>query len=129
MKKSFIIRLKQSFYSRKKYLWITIFLSFATLMLTLIDLAPPLIYIRWVLGFLYVLFIPGFTIVQVLFPKENEISPVERIGLGLGLSVAITPFIGYMLSYSGIGTEPVSVTVSFVVLSIFFATIALFRMK
>ncbi len=45
--------------------------------------------IRAVVGFLLVLFIPGFAATYALFPKNDELDEIERIALSIGLSIAL----------------------------------------
>lgn len=115
--------------SGKRNLWMSILLSLLTGALTLVDTSSPLIYVRWLLGFFYVLFIPGFTLLQALYPKNNEIGAAERFALSMGLSIAMVPFIGYALTFSGIGVNLTFVTITLIGLSLLFVVIALFRRK
>ncbi|RLE67158.1 MAG: hypothetical protein DRJ34_05125 [Thermoprotei archaeon] len=88
---------------------------------------PPLIYFRYVLGSLYVLYIPGATLIEALYPRGEELSPLERLALSIGLSLALVPLVGLILNYTpwGIRLEPV--TISLAILSIILSTIALKR--
>jgi uncharacterized membrane protein len=46
--------------------------------------------IRAILGFLLVLFIPGYAFMLALYPKKKDLSFVERIALSSVSSIAIT---------------------------------------
>ncbi len=74
----------------------------------------PWIAIRWILGSIFVLYLPGFVIVEALFPERKELSGIERLALSLGLSLAVVPLLGLVLNYTpwGIRLTPVTVTLS-----------------
>ena len=57
---------------------------------------PPLSSspLRVIVGFPFVLFLPGYLLVSTLFPRNNEIDAVERIALSIGLSICIVVFVG-----------------------------------
>jgi len=82
----------------------------ATIITALVVLvAPCLTIIRAILGFLLVLFFPGYVLVESLFPKKEELDFLERFALGIGLSVAISVFTGLGLNFTpwGIKLKPV----------------------
>jgi len=87
----------------------------------------PLIPIRYVLGSLYVLYIPGATLIEVLYPKHEDLSPLERLALSIGLSLALVPLVGLILNYTPWGIRLIPVTTSLALLSICLATVALYR--
>ncbi len=80
----------------------------------------PWVLIRWILGFVFVLYLPGFVIVEALFPERKELSGIERLALSLGLSLAIVPLLGLVLNYTpwGIRLTPVTITLSLTTLII-----------
>jgi uncharacterized membrane protein len=65
--------------------------------------------IRTILGVLLVLFIPGYSLIAALFPKEGDLDGIERAALSFGLSIAVTPLIGLALNYTpyGIRLDPI----------------------
>ena len=77
---------------------------------------PPLnaTPVRVILGFPLVLFLPGYSLIYALFPKKNEIDGIERIALGIGLSIAVVVIIGLVLNYTpwGIRLGPILVAIS-----------------
>ena len=92
------------------WLWV----SFLTITLSLIavSLIPdlfPLNIARWVLGSIFVLYLPGFSLIQLLFPKGKEIDSLERFALSIGLSLALVPLIGLVLNFTpwGIRFAPI----------------------
>ena len=74
----------------------------------------PLITLRWIVGSIFVLFLPGYVTVQALFPEGEELDKIERLALTIGLSLAITPLIGLLLNYTpwGIRLDPIVVALS-----------------
>jgi hypothetical protein len=92
------------------WLW----MSFVTIGLSLlaVSLIPdlfPLNVVRWVLGSIFVLYLPGFSLIQLLFPKGKEIDSLERFALSIGLSLALVPLIGLVLNFTpwGIRFAPI----------------------
>jgi len=73
------------------------------------DIIHPLIYFRYILGSVTVLFLPGYVTIETLYPREKDLSPLERLALSIGLSLAIVPLIGLVLNYTpwGIRLEPI----------------------
>ena len=80
----------------------------------------PLIVFRWIIGSIFVLYLPGFVTVQALFPEGKELDNIERLALAIGLSLAITPLIGLLLNYTpwGIRLNPILAALSLFTLSL-----------
>ena len=115
------ITLKNSDYN----LWL--YLAFSASLATsatiyLIPTTYPLVIARWVLGSLFILFLPGYTLIEALFPKRGDLDTIERLALSIGLSLAITPLIGLLLNYTpwGIRLNPIIIS-----LTIFTLTMAM----
>ena len=72
----------------------------------------PLAAVRWVLGAVFVLFIPGYVTVEALFQKGRELDGIERFALSVGLSLALVPLIGLLLNYTpwGIRLDPIVIS-------------------
>jgi uncharacterized membrane protein len=70
-------------------------------LLYLAQLAPTLAgwlsLLRIPLGLAYVLFIPGYLLQAFLFPRLDDLDGIERMGLSLGLSVALVPLLALLL--------------------------------
>jgi uncharacterized membrane protein len=86
-------------------------------------------FIKIILGLIFTLFLPGYLLSLLLFKKLRRI---ERISLSIGLSIAITVFLGFSLSavsyltFSKAITER-SVWISFILLCVIFTIAKLFR--
>ncbi|WP_331234072.1 DUF1616 domain-containing protein [Natronorarus salvus] len=84
--------------------------------------------IRVLSGLVFVLFLPGYAFIAALFPERGEsprpdgegidenrgIDWVERLALGFGMSVALVPLIGLVLTFSpwGLGFGPIVLSLS-----------------
>jgi len=64
------------------------------------SLLAALTIIRYVIGSIMVLFLPGYSLVEALYPGEEDLSPLERLALSIGLSLALVPLIGLILNYT-----------------------------
>lgn len=93
-----------------------IFVVFFVVASVIIISAPPLndTSIRVVVGFPMVFFIPGYSLVSMLFPSDEELDILERIALSMGLSICIVALTGVLLNYTpwGIKLGPVLFTLS-----------------
>jgi len=80
----------------------------------------PFVALRWIIGSVFVLFLPGFTSVQALFPSGRDLDDIERFALSIGLSLAITPLIGLLLNYTpwGIRLDPIVVSLCLFTLAV-----------
>jgi hypothetical protein len=80
---------------------------------------PPVSWLRVGLGFLTSLYLPGYTFIEALYPKKDELEELERFALGVGLSLALTPLVGFVLNYTpwGIRLDPITVAISLLTLS------------
>ena len=72
----------------------------------------PLFIIRYLLGFVFVAFLPGYCLVNILFIGVNRIDLVENLVLSVALSFGITGLVGLFLGLSPIGINFTSITVS-----------------
>jgi hypothetical protein len=115
--------------SEAYWFWTTTSLAIATAItvFTVPEDAYPIVYIRYVLGSIFVLGLPGFTLIKALFPSKKEMDTIERAALSIGLSLAIVPIIGLLLNYTPWGIRLTPITLSLLALTITFATAAILR--
>ncbi len=82
----------------------------------LLELVPPLneTILRIILGLSLVLFLPGYSLIGILFPRKNELSSIERIAISFVLSFAVVSFMGLILNFTafGIRSAPVLIGLS-----------------
>jgi hypothetical protein len=93
-------------------LWFWVLAGFMALLACSVFLMPqvyPFIYLRYVVGGVFVLYVPGYVLIEAIYPKAAELERLERFGLGVGLSLALVPLVGLVLNYTpwGIRLEPV----------------------
>lgn len=82
----------------------------ALLLLSLIITSIISTYVaRTILGFLFVLIVPGYTMTAALYPKKGDLSSLERLVLSFGLSITVIPMLCFALDYTpwGIDLYPV----------------------
>lgn len=104
-------------------LWFWLVAGFTGLVMFSIYLMPqvyPLIYLRYAAGAIYVLYVPGFTLIEALYPKADELERLERFALGVGLSLAVVPLVGLVLNYTpwGIRLDPIFTSLSLLTLAL-----------
>jgi hypothetical protein len=94
----------------------------------------PVAYLRQVLGLVFVLFLPGYAFVKLLFPfqvpfitSSESMDKIERIVLSLGLSLALTPIVGLILYSTTLGLGLVPITLSLLLLTVVLGSAALAR--
>lgn len=61
--------------------------------------------LRLLFGLVYVCYVPGYCLTAALFPRRNDLSEIERLGLNLGLSIATVPVLAVVLDQSPWGLE------------------------
>lgn len=88
---------------------------------------PPYIYLRYVLGSIFVLYLPGYTLIEALYPVKKDLPSLERLALSIGLSLALTPLVGLALNYTPWGISLISVFTGLSLLTIFLAILSLTR--
>lgn len=88
------------------------------------DLYSALTVPRIALGSLFVLFLPGYSLIEALYPRGDELSPLERLALSIGLSLALVPLVGLILNYTpwGIRLDPIIASLSGVTLALLIAS-------
>ena len=94
--------------------WALLALVAGTVAVVAASPGAPLIYARYALGALFVLYLPGAALIELLYPKKSDLSQLERLALSLGLSLALVPLVGLVLNYTpwGIRLEPILASVS-----------------
>lgn len=110
-------------------LWFWLLSSLIAVSLSIVFLAsrPPLIYIRYILGSIYILYLPGSMLIEALYPRGEDLEPLERLALSIGLSLALVPLIGLVLNYTPWGIRLTPVSISIAIFTEAMALIALFR--
>jgi len=85
------------------------------------------LYLRYVFGGLLVLFLPGYSLIELLYSKKKELDDLTRVALSIGLSLALVPLTGLVLNYTPFGIRLIPVALSLALLTIILLTGALRR--
>ena len=105
-------------------LWAIIALS---LVLVIVIYLLPDSVLRIILGLPFILFFPGYAALSVLFPESRSLETIERIALSFGLSIAISPLVGFGLNYTPFGIRLTPILLSLSVVNIALALGGLYR--
>jgi len=92
--------------SRKSlWFWVTICLTLLAFISILFfpETGTPLSYLRYAFGFVLAVFLPGYCLVETLFPRKNSMDEIERVTFSVGLSFAITALVGLFLGFTPFG--------------------------
>ncbi len=122
--------------SQARWYWITTIFTLLTLIVVFVvpENMQPWIYMRNILGAIFVLYLPGYTFVKTLFPTKppfkvsgKNLDRIERFALSVGFSLVILPLFGVFFDYviGGVGLVPVFF--SLLAFSMIFASTALVR--
>lgn len=95
---------------------------------TISETSPlPLFALRFILGFIFVSFIPGHCLLRILFSAGKKIDIIEEIVLSIALSFSIVGLIGLFLGLTNIGLNFTSVTVSLTFVVLMLASLAFLK--
>jgi len=86
----------------------------------------PFVILRWMVGLLFVLFVPGYVAVEALFGFA-ELDVSELIALSVGLSVTLAMFVGLLINYTPWGINLTVIVIALTTLTILLDTVALLR--
>lgn len=116
--------------------WATIAIAVVTVatVFTIQEDFYPWVYIRYVLGTIFVLWLPGYSFIKALFSTQvpiklstETLDTIERIALSLGMSLALVPIVGLLLNYTPWGIRLTPIVLSLLALTIVFSTAAIIR--
>ena len=66
--------------------------------------------LRIIAGLVIVLFLPGYTLIQAMFPRKGELDEefdtLYRITLGMAMSICVVILIGFVLANPALGNAP-----------------------
>jgi uncharacterized membrane protein len=95
--------------------WLEIIILITGLTILAVCLIPPgsiLGYLRSAFVIVFVCFVPGNCLVNILFRKRDKIDLIEEIVLSVALSFGIAGITGLFLGLTSIGLNFISITVS-----------------
>ncbi|MGD0451413.1 MAG: DUF1616 domain-containing protein [Candidatus Bathyarchaeia archaeon] len=124
------------FSKQATWYWTTILLAtvITIAVFTITGDSVPLVFFRYSLGIIFVLFLPGFTLVKVLFPAKIPLKTslestdmIERVALSFGMSLALVPIVGLILNFTPWGIKLTTIILSLIALTVVFATASILR--
>ena len=107
------------------WFWGAVLAVLASVALTSVT-SGVVIYARYVLGSALILFLPGYALIEALYPKK-ELDELTRFALSIGLSLAIVPLTGLVLNYTPFGIRLLPVAISIAGLTVTFLCVSLHR--
>ena len=116
----------------KSHKWLGIIVLFTVLTMVTVYIAPddsPLVVFRWVFGFIFVAFLPGYCLVNALFVKKDKLDLIEETVLSVALSFGLAGLAGLFLGLSPIGINFASITVSLNAIVLILAFVAFLRKR
>lgn len=82
-----------------------------------------------VLGLIFALFSPGYTLVAAIFTKRDDLDIAQRLALSFGLSIVVVPLIGVFFNYTRWGINLYSMLFSLLAFIIVAAAVAWYRRR
>jgi uncharacterized membrane protein len=122
--------------SQAAWYWTVIVLVVTAVLVILFvpDDLHPWNYAKNILGILFALFFPGYTLIKALFPTKMPVKTskkyfdtIELVALSIGLSLTLVPLVGLVLTYTSLGIGLLPMLLSLLGLTLIFATVALAR--
>ncbi|MCW4023692.1 MAG: DUF1616 domain-containing protein [Candidatus Bathyarchaeota archaeon] len=110
--------------------WLITIIAFTLITLAgvyLISGDSTLYAIRYVLSFIFVAFLPGYCLVNILFVKGDRLDLIEELVLSVALSFGLAGIAGLFLGLSPLGIYVNTVTVTLSALTLALAAIAYIR--
>ena len=105
----------------------TLIVAITGILIYAIPSKMPYLIARYIFGSVFVLYIPGYSLIEALYPKEEELKPIERLALSIGLSLALVPLVGLVLNYTPWGIRLTPIYYSLSLLTLFLLIVALVR--
>jgi len=88
-----------------------------------------LVGVRYVVSFIFIAYLPGYCLVNVLFLGKNRLDVVETLVLSVALSLGLTGLIGLFLGLSPVGISFTSIAVSLSASVLVLASLAFIRKR
>ena len=115
-------------WERNVWFYMSVAVSLMTvLVIYIVPSQFPLVVLRWVLGSVFVLVIPGYVTVEALFPKGRELDGIDRFALSVGMSLILVMLVGLLLNYTPFGIRLTPIVISLTIFTIGLSLAALVR--
>jgi uncharacterized membrane protein len=116
----------------KKFSYIDLIIVLILTVLCVISFTEPLLnktIIRSLLGLSLIVFLSGYVLIALLFPRKNDLAILERLVFTVILSIAITVLTGLVLNYTPWGINIGSLLFSIAGITVFLCAAAFWRRK
>lgn len=130
--------------SKASWYWITLATTLGAVLsvFSIPENAYPMVIVRYVLGAIFILWLPGYAFIKALFPQRlpfasglgrvlgtsgQNLDIIERVVLSLAMSLALVPIVGLLLNYTPWGIRLTPITLSLAALTFAFSTAAIIR--
>lgn len=110
--------------------WFEIIVGFTVLTLLATYFIPSnswFVFFRYIFAFVFVAFLPGYCLVNLLFTNKNKLDSIEELVLSVALSFGLDGLVGLFLGLSPIGINFVSITISLSIVVLVFGASAFVR--
>jgi uncharacterized membrane protein len=97
-----------------------------TLIVYTVPPTSPAVVLRWCFGLVFVLFLPGYVMVEALIPTSG-LKGFDRCAVSVGASLVLDMLIGLLLNYTPWRLQLLPIVISLTAFSMCSATIALAR--
>ena len=119
-----------------RWYWATVSLAAAATIsvFTIAEDAYIVAYVRYILGSIFILFLPGYAFTRALFPNHTPfetsskgLDSAIRVALSIGLSLALVPVMTLLLDYTPLGVRLTPILLSLLAVTLVSATIGVAR--
>ncbi|MBM2831095.1 MAG: hypothetical protein HW414_147 [Dehalococcoidia bacterium] len=84
----------------------------------------PVLGIRAVLGLSFVLFVPGYVMVNAIYPRRGDLDVAQRLALSFGFSIVVVVILGFMTAYTPWGFRLVPAILTIVLFNLVLTGVA-----
>ena len=112
--------------------WFGIIVLFTVVTMLTVYFIPsdsPFFIFRYAFSFVFIMILPGYCLVSVLFPAGNKLDSVEKAVLSVALSFSLVGISGLFLGLSPIGLNFTSISVSLCAIVLVLAAVAFLRKR
>jgi uncharacterized membrane protein len=85
--------------------------------------------VRFGLAVVLFLFLPGYAAVAAVYPGKSPLGAIERTALSVGMSLVISPLIGFGLNFTTFGVRSLPMALSIAGFVLLFMAVALLRRR
>jgi hypothetical protein len=111
-------------------LWFWVMFILVILTVSSVYLLPatyPLSLMRGGVSMIFLLYLPGYALIEALYPMKDDLERIERLALSVGLSLAVVPLVGLALNYTPLGIRLDPYLVILVAITVILGLVAVYR--